>query len=125
MESKGERLVVIALVGLVAALAVLLCAKAWASEGTTYRAFVGPSCEWCGATNSLEVHHVTTQANIKRQVRDGKITIAEAERLTNHDPENLVTLDRRCHWIMGHCADRWSTENPYIKKQIEANKKGR
>jgi hypothetical protein len=43
-----------------------------------YRRFLKNACEWCGSTRSLVVHH----ANDDRH---------------NNQPENLITLCKRCH----------------------------
>ncbi len=48
------------------------------SQHEISRAFVGPRCESCGATESLHVHHIN-------------------EDWTDHRPENLKTLCINCH----------------------------
>lgn len=124
-DTAGERLILIALIGLGIALAAVGILRATPEHRLVYGDFRGPVCEWCNATNQLEVHHIRTQANIKRMVANGEITLARAEELTNSDPSNLITLCRIDHFIIGHCADRWATENPHVRKMVEKNKERR
>lgn len=91
-DTAGERLILIALIGLGIALAAVGILRATPEHQLVYGDFRGPVCEWCNATNQLEVHHI------------------------------LCRLD---HFILGHCADRWATENPHVRKMVEKNKERR
>lgn len=59
-----------------------------------------PACEACGDTQHVEVHHVLDFA--KHPEREC-------------DPENLIALDRECHFRLGHMHD-WKTCNPHVRE---------
>lgn len=90
--------------------------------GGSYIRFKLHYCEVCGSTNNIQGHHVMTQAHIRAQLAAGRLTSAQAEYLLNEDPGNIVSLCRAHHWIYGHCAHTWGTENIYVKEMIQATK---
>ena len=74
-----------------------------------YRSHALAVCEWCGATNNLEVHHVITQSEILERNLSSE--------LYDDDPDNFVTLCRDCHFVVGHRRD-WKRYNHAIKAMI-------
>ena len=66
-----------------------------------------PVCQWCGNDKRLEVHHIKP--------------FHESPEL-ELDQENMITLCRFCHFVVGHNCD-FSKENPNVKKDCEYHRK--
>ncbi len=70
-----------------------------------------PSCQWCGGTQKLQVHHVTP------------FHLAPALEL---DPGNLITLCEEggfynCHLAHGHNGD-WKSFNDQVREQCNCHR---
>lgn len=65
-------------------------------------------CAWCGATNSLEVHHVLPQ-HIRPDLAN--------------DPSNMIVLCRKDHEALGHKHDFKNGMTTNIVKMIEEGKR--
>lgn len=106
-------------------LAVVALATAAERFGAGYQKFTGPECAWCGgratSVSPLQAHHIQTEAHIRARLEAGEITQEEAEDLANNDPKNIVTLCRRCHFVLGHRCN-WHRENTNILAMITAGK---
>ena len=63
------------------------------------REHLGTSCEACGRSWSLEAHHIVP------------FHLAPDLEL---EPDNLLTLCRRCHLLIGHLA-AWARFNPFAR----------
>ena len=76
-----------------------------------------PTCQACGA-KGISVHH------IKPRHLGG--TNSQSNLLSLCD-DNTPGGDRKihCHWIIGHGATSWETENPYAREQAAATLKRR
>ena len=87
--------------------AVAVVIALWAScvfmlpaDAATYRDYAGPDCAWCGSRENLNVHHLTPQ-----HLGGGD------------EPENLVTMCRRCHFVVAH-AGNWKTYVPNMREIV-------
>lgn len=77
--------------------------------------FAHPACEACGATTEMNVHHV--------------------EQFSEHpekelDPANLISLCRKCHFLIGHDPDgpgpmppTWKKSNPNVRADAASHLK--
>lgn len=63
-----------------------------------------PACEVCGCKRDLEVHHEVP---------------FEVNRELELDPNNLITLCRPHHFLVGHLCD-WRSWNPDVRKDVAA-----
>jgi phage terminase large subunit GpA-like protein len=72
---------------------------------------VHPTCEACGTIEQLHVHHVTP------------VHVDPAREL---DLENLITLCRQCHFVIGHHRN-WRGYNPNVRedaaRQLESGQR--
>lgn len=66
------------------------------------REHIHPNCDICGTTKKLELHHILPFHLFPSQEKN---------------PDNVVTLCRRCHKIFGHL-DNFYSYNPDVKKDI-------
>jgi 5-methylcytosine-specific restriction enzyme A len=94
----------------VVAVAVFLCAglqaersNDWPRARDSYLA-IHPACEACGATQRVEVHHVAP-VHVRPDME--------------LDPRNLITLDRECHFRLGHWHNWRSDGNPYVREDAK------
>jgi 5-methylcytosine-specific restriction endonuclease McrA len=63
-----------------------------------------PCCEACGSLQDLNVHHI--------------FSFHDHPEL-ELDPDNLITLCRKHHFLMGH-SNRWATTNKNCQKEVKA-----
>jgi 5-methylcytosine-specific restriction endonuclease McrA len=63
-----------------------------------------PCCEACGSLQDLNVHHI--------------FSFHDHPEL-ELDPDNLITLCRKHHFLMGH-SSRWATTNKNCQKEVKA-----
>ena len=66
-----------------------------------------PACQWCGNDKRLEVHHIKP--------------FHESPEL-ELDQENMITLCRFCHFVVGHNCD-FCKENLNVRKDCEYHRK--
>ena len=59
-----------------------------------------PQCAACGEEDGLEVHHIVP------------FNVDPALEL---DPDNLITLDRHCHYRLGHGGKNWKEGWPDVR----------
>lgn len=64
-------------------------------------------CAWCGGTKDVNVHHIVPQHVRPDLARD-----------TN----NMVCLDRNCHFVLGHRCN-WRNSVTNVLRMIEEGKK--
>ena len=79
--------------------------KAWSTRKallTHRKAF--PVCAYTGSTKDLQVHHI--------------IPVSVRPDLAG-DPDNLITLTRRAHWLIGHGGRSWKHFNREPELSIE------
>lgn len=104
-----RKLLVIAIIGLLAALALS------AFAGPKYQSFRGRSCEWCQKSESLTVR------------MEWAHFILQSECKTNGHPEwinvqwNGATLCRKCHWTIQHGGENWSKPNRDVVQVFAAH----
>ena len=61
-----------------------------------------PVCQACGSPDEPEVHHLDPVSwKPEREL----------------DPDNLITLCRRCHLLLGHLND-WESFNPWCEMDV-------
>lgn len=63
-----------------------------------------PCCEACGSLQDLNVHHI--------------FSFHDHPEL-ELDPDNLITLCRKHHFLMGH-SNSWATTNKNCQKEVKA-----
>ncbi len=70
-----------------------------------------PFCQWCGGTDSLQVHHVEP------------FHVDPSKEL---DPDNFITLCmsiEECHYRQGHKGESWLAYDPDVRAKCEAHRK--
>jgi hypothetical protein len=72
-----------------------------------------PECQWCGATERLQVHHIAPFH------LDPELEL---------DPKNLITLCEEggyvnCHLLHGHNGD-WKSFNDKVREECSEHRKG-
>jgi hypothetical protein len=70
-----------------------------------------PSCQACGSTKNLEVHHIIP---------------VHVDKTKELDPTNLITLCENldvnfCHYIFGHLALSWLKYDPNVIENVQAH----